>query len=80
MAPWLSFPRDTFFIVKFDTNELKSTYFGCIKGDLSLGLEMWTSSLGYRYLSIRDKKKIIVLWSLLFKRALTTNHLVLVNA
>ena len=49
MAPWLSFPRGTFFIVKFDTNELKSTYFGCIKRDLSLGFEIWTSVLGYRY-------------------------------
>ena len=51
------FPQGTFFIVKFDTNELKSTYFGYIKRDLSLGLEMWTSSLAYSYLSIRDKKK-----------------------
>ena len=34
VVPWLSFPRVIFFIVKFVTNELKSTYFGCMKRDL----------------------------------------------
>ena len=55
VVPWLSFPRVIFFIVKFDTNELKSTYFGCMKRDLSVGFDIYTSVLGYRYFKKRSR-------------------------